>query len=139
MQIKSILVASCLLIMSQTCFGAICDIKNTLMVDFGSYNPFSSQDNDSAEDMQISCVGLRLLTVEISAGNSGQINQRKMFSNNEALNYNLYSNAGRTTIWNRLSTIVILNRTLTIYGRIPAGQDVKSGAYTDNLTVTLYF
>ncbi len=139
MQIKSMLMISLLFIMSQACYGAACDIRNTLVVDFASYNPFATQDNDSAGDIKINCIGIALLTIEISAGASGQINQRKMFSNNEALNYNLYSNAGRTTIWNTLRTLVIGNRIFTIYGRIPAGQDVRPGVYTDNPTVTLYF
>jgi spore coat protein U-like protein len=67
----------------------------------------------------------------------------------ELLNYNLYTNSARTTIWgdgsagtSRLTNIIWSGGssfTRTIYGRIPAGQDVGVGNYGDILVITISF
>lgn len=80
---------------------------------------------------------------------------RAMHSSNgsDYLNYALYSDAGRTTPWAFVAgtgagtpapTLTIssstVNQTLTIYGRIPAGQDVATASdYTDTVTVAVNY
>jgi spore coat protein U-like protein len=68
-------------------------------------------------------------------------------SSPDRLNYNLFVNAGRSTVWGDgaagTSTVFLKNVKknrpvfTTIYGRIPPGQDVSVGSYSDSLTVTI--
>ncbi len=67
----------------------------------------------------------------------------------EGLNYNLYLDAARTTIWgdgtggtqvySNANPPNNTNVTVTIYGRIPASQDVSAGSYTNTVTATINF
>jgi spore coat protein U-like protein len=72
----------------------------------------------------------------------------KLATGTELLNYNLFTNAARTTIWgdgtagtSRVSRNLRRNQpvNLTVYGRIPAGQDVRIGSYSETLTVTITY
>ena len=83
------------------------------------------------------------------SGTSGGFVPRQMrsASSPDRLNYNLFVNAGRSTVWGNgaagTSTVLLNNvrrnrpEVTTIYGRIPAGQDVSVGSYFDSLTVTI--
>jgi spore coat protein U-like protein len=72
-----------------------------------------------------------------------------MVNGTDRLFYNLYRDAARTTIWgdgtNGTQSYFIGNPannqdiSVAIFGRIPASQNVKVGAYTDTITVTLSF
>ena len=72
-----------------------------------------------------------------------------MLNGSEPLNYNLYRDAARTAIWGDGTggtqvysdprTPRNQNVTLTVYGRIPAGQDVSVGTYTNTVTATINF
>ncbi len=62
------------------------------------------------------------------------------------LNYTLYSNAGRSTVWGQTvgtdtqaATATGLPIGYTIYGQIPAQQTVPAGAYADSVTVTVTY
>jgi len=67
----------------------------------------------------------------------------------EELFYNLYRDAARTSVWGdgMGGTQVQFvpdppNNTpvpFTIFGRVPAGQDVSAGAYADSVTVTVNY
>jgi spore coat protein U-like protein len=74
----------------------------------------------------------------------------KQSGGNDLLKYNFYTNVSRTTILGNGAAgtaIIELKRPpgkpqpwtqgLTIYGRIPPGQDVSAGSYSDTLTVTV--
>ena len=71
-----------------------------------------------------------------------------MVSGAEKLNYNLYLDAARTSTWGdataATSWFMESNATgkpvtLTVFGRIPPGQDVAAGIYTDTIIVTIQF
>ena len=61
--------------------------------------------------------------------------------------YDIFQDAARTTVWADVGTAgaEAYNATskaatvLNVYGRIPAGQDVVVGAYTDTVTATIQF
>ena len=115
---------------------------------FGSYNASSPTPRDATGSVTVSCgLGLDLLpafTVSISAG-SGSFATRKMAFGASRLNYNIYTDGGRTTIWGdgtagtvtqSYSTVLVLGSiTYTAYGRVPVGQYVASGAYADTRVV----
>ena len=69
-------------------------------------------------------------------------------SGNDALSYNLYIDAARSTIWgdgtggSSTQTINMTGShpsTLSIYGRVPPLQDVSMGSYSDSVMVTINF
>ena len=73
-----------------------------------------------------------------------------MLNGSESLSYNLYLDAARTTIWGDGTggTQTFFNHNpqgnnrdivIPIYGRVPAGQDVGAGTYTNTVTATVQF
>jgi spore coat protein U-like protein len=69
-----------------------------------------------------------------------------MKSVNNSLDYTLYTNSGRTTIWGNTVGIDTVAGTgngtdqpFTVYGRVPAGRQVPSGSYTDSVTGTITY
>ena len=123
-------------------------------VSFGGYDALSPTPAASTGSIGVTCnikaknpQAPLAVDISINAGNSGSFFQRYMMNaSGEILNYNLYQNAGGTTIWGDGtggSNNRIVNVTKetpyngTIYGRIPAGQNVPVGSYNDLLTVTV--
>jgi len=125
-----------------------CTITTTSGVAFGSYDVLSSSPVDSTGLLHVACTltGL-LITVDLSKGNAPTYNPRFMLKGGAPLNYNLYLDPARTLIWgdntggssHYTSGVLVLSLDLTIYGRIPAGQDVTAGAYSDTVTATVNF
>jgi len=130
---------------------AVCNVTAT-SVNFGTYDVFVATPDDSTGTITIVCDrNTNPVITSISASpNSGGFNPRKMklTTGTELLNYNLFTNAARTTIWgdgtagtSRVSRNLRRNQpvNLTVYGRIPAGQDVRIGSYSETLTVTITY
>lgn len=126
---------------------------STTPVNFGSYDVFSNSAVDTVGQVTVGCTGVGTtysVTVQLNKGLVGSVAQRKMQqgNGNDKLSYNLYTDAGRSTIWgdgtssSSTQTINVnggTSSTLSIYGRIPALQDVEMGSYTDSITVTINF
>lgn len=130
---------------------ATCTVSATTVA-FGSYNPFNASNTDSTGTISVACSGLGVLvnyTIKLSTGGSGSYSPRRMSSGGNTLNYNLYTTSGRTTTWGDGTggtgtisdgytlSIGTTTRPYTVYGRVPALQNVRSGAYTDTITVTV--
>jgi spore coat protein U-like protein len=67
-----------------------------------------------------------------------------MKSGTNSLNYTLYTNSGRTTVWgNTVGTDTVAgtgngtDQPLIVYGRVLDGQQAPSGSYTDSVTATI--
>ena len=121
-------------------------------VAFGSYDTLSPASTDSAGMLTAVChPSDQSLEVAISGGSSGSPLARTMRSGAEVLDYNLYADAARTTVWGDGTSgamVTITNGTVSagqrtfnqpIYGRIPALQAVGAGTYSDNLVITVTF
>jgi spore coat protein U-like protein len=113
-------------------------------VSFGNYDWTVAAPTDTAGSMTYTCTSTAL--VFLSTGSSGNYTQRTMLSGTNSLGYNLYTDAARTQVWGDLfngGTIQVapagVPATLSVYGRIPAGQNVATGSYTDSITVTFFF
>ena len=88
------------------------------------------------------------IRVILSAGSSGSYGARTMTQGADPLYYNLYIN-GLTTVWGDGTGATSYyssnnppnNRpvTITIYGRVPPGQDVRPGRYSDTIQVQVDF
>jgi len=147
--IKVILTFLCIL-SSVNITSAACTVSTTA-TSFGMYDIFSTFPTDSAGSITITCDESPPPNVTVSVGpspNSGVFYPRKMrlTGGNDLLNYNLYTDAAYTNVWgDGTSGTVVLTRkahknrpeTLIVYGRIPIGQDVSAGSYSDILTVIL--
>lgn len=114
-------------------------------VAFGTYDPVSANLTtplDAAGNFYLSCTkgGSAVMSVSLGAQASGA--QRRMIASGNYLNYDIYSDTGRTTAWNMTTTVNASFATTSnkqqffVYGRIPAGQDVATGSYADTITVT---
>jgi len=72
---------------------------------------------------------------------------RRMSGPGGTVDYAMYTDPGRSTVWGdgtggtvkRAATGTGRPQTLTVYGRIPAGQSPAAGAYADVVTVTVLF
>jgi spore coat protein U-like protein len=131
---------------------AACTVSST-GVAFGAYNPQSAAPDDSTGTIQADChPSDHDVNVQIGAGLYGSVATRRMSSGAATLDYYLFTNAGRFVIWGD-GTLGSISQTLTggsvsggtrrftgtIYGRIPAGQNVPAGTYNDTLIVTITF
>lgn len=122
-------------------------------VAFGAYDPTSPAPDDGTGTVSLACPpSVSAPVVSLGSGLSGLIGSRQMTSGSSNLSYNLYTNAARTLIWgNGLGgslTVTLTGGTVssgtrtfsrTVYGRIPAGQNVAAGTYSDTIVVTVTF
>lgn len=135
-----------------------CTIAALSSAAFGSYNPFSASNLDGVATATINCTSTKssetaTISVTASAGTSGSFASRQMQGPGaNRLNYNLYIDVNRTQIFGTGASGTFADTgsttvgsgspsslTETIYGRIPAGQDVGTGAYSDVLIYTVNF
>lgn len=123
---------------------------STSPVTFGIYDVFSSAPTDSTGTIVFSCNGAaHNVSVSLTKGAAPTFTPRTMSDGADTLMYNLYMDAARSTIWGDGSggTQVYTdvnppnsqNVSVPIYGRVPPGQDVRAGTYTDSVTAIINF
>ena len=129
---------------------AACTV-NTTAVNFGTYNVFTATPEDATGRVRVRCTGTAppSVTVHLDKGGAPSFTPRQMRKGTETLDYNLYQDSTRTVIWGDgtggSQTFVLpnpprnTNIDVTVYGRIPAGQDASSGTYTSTVTATIFF
>jgi len=118
-------------------------------VSFGIYNVFSTLPLYSTGSVTYNCgAQVTSITIWMSKGLGATNNPRQMVSGANYLNYYLCQDANCNTLWGDqayptdygpVAPITKQNVTLTIYGKIPAGQDVPTGTYTDTILVEIDF
>jgi spore coat protein U-like protein len=129
---------------------AACTISTTA-VNFGTYNVFAGSPDDGAGQITYRCTASQppLVTIQLDKGGAPSFSPRQMRRGTETLNYNLYLDSTRSTIWGdgtggsqtytRANPPLGQNINLSVYGRIPASQDVSAGAYSATVTATIFF
>jgi spore coat protein U-like protein len=111
---------------------------------FGAYDVFDNSPVDSVGNVNVACDVTTSYTIALGPGSGTYVNRHMLSGSNELL-YNLYTDAARTIVWGdgsgSTATVVSsgINNNHTIYGRIPARQNVSVGAYADTVIVTLTF
>jgi spore coat protein U-like protein len=104
--------------------------------------------DDGTGTLVVTCTAGVSPTIGLSLGGYSQGSQARMSNGVTGfLNYNLYQDASRTVAWgnsapNLLSMGTVQNtspQTVTVYGRIPAGQTPPGGTYSDVVQATLNF
>jgi spore coat protein U-like protein len=118
-------------------------------ISFSNYDVFSNAPVDSAGTVSISCskdIVKAFVTLGTSS-NSGMVNPRRMkrSGGNDLLDYNIFSDVTRTAVVG--NTPIEFRRpsgkpapwgeSFSIYARIPPGQDVSVGSYSDSVSVSV--
>ena len=134
-----------------TADAATCSITSVSPVAFGSYDVFDPSPRDSTGGITFQCTGViggDTVRIDLDDGAATGFAPRTLISGAFALAYNLYLDAAHTSVWGdgtggSASYGPVQpaegSTTITIYGRVPAGQGVPAGAYGDNLLVTLHY
>ena len=125
--------------------AAQCVVSSVEGISFGTYDTFSPTPLDSMGRLTVQCAQAVWLQVTIGHGGGNPNEPRVLRGGGGQLLYDVYLDAARTIVWGDgtrgtqayqgFSTLF----SLPIFGRIPAGQDAKAGAYSDRLTVRIDF
>jgi spore coat protein U-like protein len=125
--------------------AAICSVSAGTL-GFGTYS-FTTAALATAA-VSVNCSNGATYQVAMSGGANLSGTTRRMAGPGAArLTYQLFSNSARTTSWGDDSALGSRvagtgsgsAQALTVYGRIPAGQSVVSGSYTDSVVVTVEY
>ncbi|TMA59681.1 MAG: spore coat protein U domain-containing protein [Deltaproteobacteria bacterium] len=138
--------------------AAKCIVSSTSTVAFGPYDPVTTNsatgaDLDGTGSVGIKCSPGNGLSISVDSGVNASGNQRRMQgpsgTSSAFLNYDVYSESTRTTAWgngsNGASALAITTSTnaseriFTVYGRVPKGQDVNVGSFSDTVQATVNF
>lgn len=156
-QLKNILLAIFVFVVGISAAHAqgVCQINSNSNLNFGTYNAFALQPDDSVGMLQIGCMGVNKsvvsYTLSASAGTSNSYQQRQMVNGIHHINYNLYTDPARTRIWGSgfsgadtisgsFSKNIPASNVMYVYGRIPPGQTrIVAGEYNDTIMITAIF
>lgn len=97
--------------------------------------------------IQLRCTPGTTAKITLGAGLYGSgVNNRKMriTAGATTLNYQLYTSAARTTVWDDVTGVSVslsddTTRTFSVYGRVPVQATPLSGSYSDQVLVTLSY
>jgi spore coat protein U-like protein len=132
--------------------AASCSTPATNAVTFGAYSPLTGNASTASATLSVTCTYATPFTIALNAGsNSASLSERKMSNGTQTLGYNLYTTSGHTSVWGDgtagSSTQSGSGATgatpsavsFTVYGQIPASQNVPAASYTDTVTVTVTY
>jgi spore coat protein U-like protein len=125
-----------------------CTIETRALA-FGMYDPLAGTSVDALGQVIYTCEGKQKnIRIEMSRGSANSYD-RRMSSADDYLTYNVYLDAGHTTVWGDGSSGTDFyfdekppdktSVTVPAYGRIFSMQDVRDGQYLDLLQVTVQF
>ena len=124
---------------------------STSPVAFGTVDVTSGTDVDATGSIGVTCTSGTAwdASADAGAGSGATLDTRKMTSGANLLNYVLYTDSARTTVWGdgASGTTALISdtgtgveQTKTIYGRVPSGQtSAPAGDYTDTVAVTVTY
>jgi spore coat protein U-like protein len=117
---------------------------------FGVYDP-SAADNEKTSTITVTCTKGTDYDIGLNEGaaSGATVTTRQMLDtvSSDLINYSLYSDASRTVNWGNTvgtETVHVGSATgaaenHTVYGKIPTGQYVTAGSYSDTITVTVTY
>ena len=123
---------------------------STSPVAFGSYDPVgvnATADLAGTGSVTVTCTKGAGTRIDLGLGANASGTTRRMAGGTDYLTYELYSDSGHTTVWgsgaaagNTIGAAPNKNpRTVTVYGLVPAGQDVGAASYADTVLATINF
>ena len=116
---------------------------------FGSYTGGTATPVDATTTITATCPPGQSYDIGLNAGlgPSATTSTRMMTISGpgtSTLNYGLFTDSTRSTNWDDIggtNTVAgtgdSTGQAITVYGRIPAGQNVQTGTYEDTITVTM--
>ena len=125
----------------------LCEVSASDL-DFGTYSAQGGSPLQGTTLLRATCTPNTSYQVGLNEGTSpgATVNQRRMVSGANALNYQLYSDTQRSRIWgNTPGTDTVtgvgtgLAQDHTVFGAIPAAQVIPAGDYADTITVRIYY
>ncbi len=158
------LAAACLSVSAQSTTGninvnanvvAACNITTNPLA-FGSYSSLSATALDVSASLGVTCSQGSVATVSLAGGNNELAGQRRMTDGTAFLNYSIFKPAtsaagaacaytdawgpgGGGTTFATTAAPDLNTRNYNVCGRIPAGQSVPVGSYTDVVVATVSF
>lgn len=146
MRFISVMTWVLLFVSASAVWGQGCAVMAT-GVSFGGYDSYASL--NATGGVNVTCDPGVPFTIRIDAGSNsgGSFTPRKarLAGNTDTLNYNLFRDSPHSEIWGdgtdstfiRTGAGTGTEEKLIVYGRLPGGQKVASGLYSDTLTVTV--
>ena len=130
-----------------TTVNAVCAITASDLA-FGTYSAQSGTPLLGTTTLQATCTPQTTYNIGLDQGTTpgSTVTTRQMISGANKLNYELHSDAGRSTNWGNTSgtnTVTGAGTGVavahTVYGRVPAAQKTPAGIYQDTITVRIYY
>jgi spore coat protein U-like protein len=133
--------------------SANCTIS-TSAVAFGAYDPISTNASSALNgtgSVTVTCTNGSGATVTLGQGSNADTGSsdtaplRRMKAGSNFLNYALYSDTNRSTVWGNTAGTGVAHTgtgsaaTLTVFGQIAGGQNAASGSYSDTVVATVTF
>jgi spore coat protein U-like protein len=131
----------------QATIAATCTINSASTLNFGTLGVLASN-TDQTSTIQVACTNTTPYNIGLDAGtgSGATVAVRKLTSGGATVNYSLYSDAGRATVWGTTigtDTVAATGsgaaQSYTVYGRIPAQTTPAPGNYADTITVTVTY
>ncbi len=120
-----------------------CSVSAGGALAFGSY---TGTQIDQTTTVSVTCTNGGSYTVGLDDGLYVDTTQRRMkHGTADYLNYELYSDSGRTTRWGNATGSWVSDtgtgsaQSKTVYGRLAGSQSLIVGSYTDTITVTVTY
>ena len=132
---------------TQVAIVASCTINSASTLNFGSQGVLIAN-VDQTSTVQVQCTNTTPYNVGLDAGTGtgATVAVRKMTSGANTVNYSLYSDSGRTTVWgNTVGTDTVAatgngaSQSYTVYGRVTAQTTPAPATYSDTVTVTVTY
>ena len=132
---------------AQIVLAATCTINSASTLNFGNQGILTAN-VDQTSTLQVTCTNTTPYNIGLDAGQGtgATVGTRKMTSSGATVNYTLYSDTGRTTVWgNTVGTDTVAGtgngtgQNYTVYGRVPSQTTPAPGTYTDTITVTVTY
>lgn len=135
---------------SATVAAMTCTIGSVSGLAFGNYNVFDATPRDTAGSISYTCsdVGGASIVIQLDQGNAATFFPRTLLDGAFVLEYNIYLDAARTSVWGDGSSGTSQHgpvvpdegvNSVNVFGRIEAGQNARAGSYSDTVVVTIVF
>jgi spore coat protein U-like protein len=120
-------------------------------LEFGTYDPLATNNTASADTsatVLVTCTRNSQVTIDFDQGQYAPVGSasRMLAFGAERLVYQIYRDTARTQTWGKgadgvqfAAKGISSTEQFTVYGRIPPGQEVPAGTYSDLVTATVDF
>jgi len=131
----------------QMTITATCLVNSASALNFGTQGVLATN-VDQTSTLQVTCTNTTPYNIGLNVGTGAgaTVAARKMTSGANTVNYTLYRNSTRTTLWgNTVGTDTVAAtgngaaQSYTVYGRVPPQAAPAPGTYTDTITVTVTY